>query len=223
MKAGGREIISSIIVQFKFNCKFVTTSPADFSYYSKHDSFLAIHLIYYRLHLYLFENGNLQALKKIFLYKLTGLNFLIVILLIASSFCFLFVVPLLFLLTSNLFDILGYHFTLIRRTTKMPEKEIIKAYRINQLMFDALLFVILGLLFGWIPALCGVLLKIFGVQDVAYYLFLQKELPGKWHWLGFTPLGAMKKNLTKKEVLAQAITGVVICAVILFFYYNYLK
>ena len=103
----------------------------------------------------------------------------------------------------------------------MPGKEIIKAYRINQLMFDAMLFVILGLLFGWIPALCGVLLKIFGVQDVTYYMFLQKELPDNWHWLKFTPLGSIKKILTKSEVLTQAVTGVIICAAALFFYFYY--
>ncbi len=102
----------------------------------------------------------------------------------------------------------------------MPEKEIIKAYRINQLMFDIMLFVILGLLFGWIPALCGMLLKIFGVQDVAYYIFLQKKLPDQWHWLEFTPLGFIKKNLTRVEVVIQSISGIIICAAILVFYFN---
>jgi hypothetical protein len=139
------------------------------------------------------------------------------------TFYYPFVVPVLFLLLSNLFDILGYHFTLIRRTTKMPEKEIIKAYRINQLMFDLMLLLIFGLLFGWIPALCGALLKIFGVQDVTYYIFLQKPLPEKWHWLKFTPFGAIKKNLTKFEVVAQAITGTVICAAVLVYYFNFWK
>lgn len=127
-------------------------------------------------------------------------------------------VPVLFLLTSNLFDILGYHFTLIRRTTTMPEREIIKAYRINQLMFDIMLFVILGLLFGWLSALCGVILKFFGVQDVTYYIFLQKPLPEEWHWLKWTPLGVVKKNLLKKEVILQAMAGVVISFAILIAY-----
>ncbi|MBT8379909.1 MAG: hypothetical protein KJN64_11850 [Ignavibacteria bacterium] len=163
----------------------------------------------------------MNSLKNIFLYKLTGLNFLFVILLTILSFYIPFVVPLLFLLASNLFDILGYHFTLIRRTTKMPEKEIIKAYRINQLMFDMLLLLILGLLFGWIPALCGALLKMFGVQDVTYYLFLQKPLPEKWHWLKFTPFGFIKNNLTRIEVVVQAITGIVICTAVLVYYFNF--
>ena len=103
----------------------------------------------------------------------------------------------------------------------MPEHEIIKAYRINQLMFDAMLFVILGILFGWIPALGGVLLKLFGVQDVTYYIFLQKSLPDKWHWLKFTPLGFIKKNLTKMEVILQAVTGIILCAIVLILYYNF--
>ncbi|MDZ7624972.1 MAG: hypothetical protein U5J96_11110 [Ignavibacteriaceae bacterium] len=147
------------------------------------------------------------TLKNIFFYKLTGLNFLLVLLLVALSFYTPFAVPFLFLLTSNLFDILGYHFTLIRRTTTMPEKEIIKAYRINQLMFDVMLLIILGLLFGWVPALCGVILKLSGAQDVTYYIFLKKSLPEKWHWLRWTPLGWFKKILTKNEVVFQAVVG----------------
>jgi hypothetical protein len=137
------------------------------------------------------------------------------LLLIAISFYTPFAVPVLFLLVSNLFDILGYHFTLIRRTTTMPEKEIIKAYRINQLMFDVMLLIILGLLFGWVPAICGVILKLFGMQDITYYIFLQKPLPEKWTWLMWTPLGSIKKILTKNEVITQAIAGVIISGTIL--------
>ncbi|MGB5530415.1 MAG: hypothetical protein WBQ32_10650 [Ignavibacteriaceae bacterium] len=141
-----------------------------------------------------------------------------VLILSITSFYTPFTVPFLFLLTSNLFDILGYHFTLIRRTTTLPEREIIKAYRINQLMFDIMLFLILGLLFGWIPALCGTVLKIFGAQDVTYYIFLQKQLPEKWHWLRFTPLGLLKKLLTKNEVLLQATVGLILSFAILIAY-----
>ena len=102
----------------------------------------------------------------------------------------------------------------------MPEKEIIKAYRINQLMFDVMLFIFLGLSFGWIPALCGVVLKIFGAQDITYYIFLQKPLPEKWHWLRWTPLGWFKRILNKKEVILQAIAGLVICVMILLLHFN---
>jgi hypothetical protein len=100
----------------------------------------------------------------------------------------------------------------------MPEQEIIKAYRINQLMFDAMLLIFLGLLFGWVPALCGVILKLFGVQDVTYYIFLKKSLPEKWHWLKWTPLGWFKNILTKKEVIFQVVVGLAICAIILLLY-----
>lgn len=161
------------------------------------------------------------TLKNIFYYKLTGLNFLLVLLLIAISFFTPFAVPLLFLLVSNLFDILGYHFTLIRRSTTMPEKEIIKAYRINQLMFDIMLFIFLGLLFGWMPAFCGIILKLFGVQDVTYYIFLKKSLPEEWTWLRWTPIGWFKNILIKKEVLSQAITGLIISYGILILYLNF--
>jgi hypothetical protein len=103
----------------------------------------------------------------------------------------------------------------------MPEKVIIKAYRINQLMFDVMLLIILGLSFGWVPASCGVILKLFGVQDITYYIFLQKQLPEKWHWLKWTPLGLFKKNPTKIEVVVQAITGIIICIVILILYFKF--
>ena len=142
------------------------------------------------------------------------------IFLIALSYYTVFAVPILFLLASNLFDILGYHFTLIRRTTVMPEGEIIKAYRINQLMFDLMLFVVLGLTFGWIPALAGVILKFFGLQDILYYIFLQKQLPEQWHWLRWTPFGLLRKTLTKEQVVIQALIGVIISfiTIILFLY-----
>ena len=102
----------------------------------------------------------------------------------------------------------------------MPEQEIIKAYRINQLMFDAMLFIFLGLLFGWVPALCGVILKLFGAQDVAYYIFLQRPLPEEWHWLRWTPLGWFKNILTKNEVVFQAIAGLMICVALLLLHFN---
>jgi hypothetical protein len=100
----------------------------------------------------------------------------------------------------------------------MPEQEIIKAYRINQLMFDIMLLIILGLVFGWLTALCGALLKLFGVQDITYYIFLQKPLPGKWHWLKWTPFGLIKKILSKEEVIIQAILGGIISFAIIILY-----
>ncbi|MBE0572939.1 MAG: hypothetical protein IH618_15460 [Ignavibacteriaceae bacterium] len=103
----------------------------------------------------------------------------------------------------------------------MPEQEIIKAYRIIQLMFDVMLLIILGLLFGWVSAFCCAILKFFGVQDVTYYIFLRKSLPQEWHWLNWTPLGSVKKILTKNEVVAQAITGVIISYGILLLYLKF--
>jgi len=99
----------------------------------------------------------------------------------------------------------------------MPEIEIIKAYRVNQSMFDVMLFIFLGLLFGWIPAFCGVILKLFGAQDVTYYIFLQKPLPEKWHWLRWTPLGWFKNILTKNDVIFQAALGFIFSYAILIF------
>lgn len=100
----------------------------------------------------------------------------------------------------------------------MPEREIIKAYRINQLMFDVMLFIALGLLFGWVSSFCGVILKLFGMQDITYYIFLQKSFPEKWHWLKWTPFGLFKSILTRKEVIAQALVGIIISLAVLIFY-----
>jgi len=165
----------------------------------------------------------METIKKIFSYKLTGLNFLLVLLFIFLAVHSALAVPVLFILVSNLFDILGYHFTLIRRSTTLPEKEIIKAYRINQMMFDFMLMIVLGLLFGWVTSLCGVVMKITGVQDIAYYVFLRKPLPETWHWLRWTPFGWFRKILTKTEVIFQAAAGVLIAYTILFIYLRFLS
>ena len=151
-------------------------------------------------------------------YRLVWLNFFAVIIFLTLSFYSYWAVVLLFIFCSNLYDILGYHFTLIRRTTKMPEKIIIKSYRINQLMFDIVLLILLGLYFGWVFSLCGAILKIFGLQDLLYYFFLQKELPLKWTWMKWTPLGFIKGDLSRLEIILQGIFGTIICLLILIFY-----
>ncbi len=134
-------------------------------------------------------------------YRLVWLNILLSVIFIIPSFCFYQTSAFLFVLLSNLFDILGYHFSLIRRTNQLPEKIIIHSYRINQFMFDLLLLVIIGIQFSWITSLAGWIMKEFGLQDVFYYLFLQEKLPDKWTWMKWTPLGFLKGNLTKNEIV----------------------
>jgi len=160
----------------------------------------------------------MHDLINILKYRLVWLNFLVAVLLLLFTFYNNWAVPVFFIVCSNLYDILGYHFTLIRRTTKMPEKIIIKSYRINQLMFDVVLLILLGLYFGWIPALCGTILKLFGVQDLLYYFFLQKELPLKWTWMKWTPLGFIKGDLSRVEIILQGIFGTIIFLIIFFYY-----
>lgn len=157
----------------------------------------------------------MKEIIKLLKYRLVWLNFVLLIILLLLSFYSYWAAPLLFIVCSNLFDILGYHFTLIRRTTKMPEKIIIKSYRITQLMFDIVLLILLGLYFGWVFSLCGATLKIFGLQDLLYYFFLQKELPLKWTWMKWTPLGFLKGDLSRGEVITQGIFGCIICVIIL--------
>lgn len=157
----------------------------------------------------------MNELINILKYRLVGLNVLLVLLIGAISFYEFRFAPLLFILLSNLYDVLGYHFSLIRRSTQLPEKIIIRSYRINQMMFDVLLLILIGLLFDWIASLSGWILKQFGLQDVLYYLFLSKKLPDKWTWMKWTPLGFFKGDLSKKEVLLQAVTGVILSLFIL--------
>ena len=148
-------------------------------------------------------------------YRLVGLNLVFCIIFVFISLNFFEGAAFLFILLSNLFDILGYHFTLIRRTKQLPEKIIIHSYRINQFMYDLLLLIIIGFLFGWMVALSGWIMKLFGLQDVFYYLFLQEKLPAKWTWMRWTPLGLIKGNLTRNEIIFQALIGIVISTTLL--------
>lgn len=148
-------------------------------------------------------------------YRLVWLNLLLCIVFTILSFYFFETAAFLFVLLSNLFDILGYHFSLVRRTNQLPEKIIIHSYRINQFMYDLLLIIIIGMQFDWIAALCGWIMKQFGLQDILYYIFLKISLPQKWSWMKWTPLGFIKGNLTRVEIITQAILGVLIAVVLL--------
>ena len=160
----------------------------------------------------------MKDLLSILKYELITLNAVLTLLFIGLVYYSPFAVPVLFILASNLYDILGYHFILIRRLDYLPEKEYIRSYRIIQLMFDITLLLLLGVSFGWIPSLCGGLLKIFGVQDLLYYIFLKKPFPKIWTWLKWTPLGFFKRKLTLTEVTIQAIAGIILIVLILLHY-----
>lgn len=157
----------------------------------------------------------MKDILNILKYKYLSLNLVLIPSFLMLVYYTKLAVPALYILASNLFDILGYHFILIRRQNFLPEKEYIKSYRIIQLMFDITLLLLLGLSFGWIPALCGGLLKIFGVQDMLYYIFLKKSFPRVWTWLKWTPLGFFKRKLNLIEVLAQAMAGIILSIFIL--------
>jgi hypothetical protein len=154
-------------------------------------------------------------IKNVFKYKLVWLNAVLCVMSGALSFLFYEFAALLFVLLSNLFDILGYHFSLIRRTNQLPEKIIIHSYRINQFMFDVLLLLIIGIQFDWIAALAGWIMKEFGLQDVFYYLFLKEKLPSKWNWMKWTPLGFFKGDLSKNEIIFQVVVGIIIAIMLL--------
>ena len=82
-------------------------------------------------------------------------------------------------------------------------------------MYDVLLLILIGIQFDWIAAVAGWIMKEFGVQDILYYLFLKTPLPQKWTWMKWTPLGFLKGDLTKKEIVLQAIIGIGISVVLL--------
>lgn len=159
----------------------------------------------------------MRELIKIFQYKLVWLNILICLLFLIASFYYSQLSAFLFIFASNLFDILGYHFVLIRRSNQIPDKIIVRSYRINQFLFDLLLLILIGILFSWLASLSGWIMKLFGLQDILYYKILNMPLPEKWTWMKWTPLGFIKGNLKKSEIILQALVGTIISIVILFF------
>ena len=159
----------------------------------------------------------MKEILAILKYKLIGLNLLLVILSGATMFISIYFVPVFFILISNLYDILGYHFTLIRRSKIMPEKVIIRSYRVTQLMFDLTLLILTAVLFNPFVSFSSAVLKVFGVQDILYYVFLRMELPEKWTWLKWTPLGMIFKTLSKTQVIIQCLFGIFLAVLILIY------
>lgn len=157
----------------------------------------------------------MNELIKIFRYKFIWLNIVLSILFLTASFFLYEASTLLFILVSNIYDVLGYHFTLRRLGKEIPDKIIVKSYRVNQFLFDVLLLLLIGIQFDWIAALAGWIMKNFGLQDVFYYLFLKEKLPEKWNWMKWTPLGFFKGTLTKNEIIIQSIFGILIAVIIL--------
>ena len=148
-------------------------------------------------------------------YRLVWVNLFLCVFFVILSFYFFKTAAFLFVLLSNLFDILGYHFSLIRRSKQLPEKIVIHSYRINQFMYDVLLLIIIGLHFDWIASFAGWILKFFGLQDVLYYIFLKEKLPQKWSWMKWTPLGFFMGDLNRNEIVAQTIIGILISLLLL--------
>lgn len=154
-------------------------------------------------------------LLNILKYRLIWLNLLLCSIAGFFSFFVFEFSALFFVLLSNIFDILGYHFTLIRRTKETPDKIIVKSYRVIQFLFDVLLLLLIGIQFDWIASITGWIMKLFGLQDIFYYVFLKEKLPEKWNWMKWTPLGFFKGTLTKNEIVIQAAVGVTISVILL--------
>jgi len=170
-------------------------------------------------------------------YKLIWLNAIlgvVSILLVLKGFYFL--MPVVYLFLSNLYDMLGY-FVVLRRFWGLSKYEIecnnhkvfvyvqegdikderiIAAYRIIQNMFDWLLFLFIWVTTGIKYAIAGKITKWFAAQDILFYLFLKVKLPEIWTWLEWTPLGLIKKGegLKNREVINQAIVGIILAMLI---------
>lgn len=157
----------------------------------------------------------MKEVLEIFRYRLLWLNFILLVVSAVLMFNYNIISLVTFALMINMYDILGYHFTLIRRTTKLPDKVIIKAYRIHQMMFEFLAAILIGLMVGWEYSIGCVIIKFFGVQDALYYLFLQKKFPDKFTWMKWTPLGIIKGDLSKFEVIFQTAIGIIISILII--------
>lgn len=159
----------------------------------------------------------MKELIEILKYKLLWLNILFCVIFGVASFYYAPLASLFFILLSNLFDVLGYHFSLIRRSDKLPEKIIVHSYRINQFLFDLLLLILVALQFGYAESISGWVLKLFGLQDIFYYIFLQTPLPLSWNWMKWTPLGFIKGVLNRKEIIIQAFVGIIISVLLFVF------
>lgn len=157
----------------------------------------------------------MKELVSIFRYKLIWLNIILLIFSSALMFSYNFFSLVTFALAINLYDILGYHFTLIRRSTQLPDKIIIRAYRIHQLLFEILITLLIGLIAGWKYSIASLIIKWFGLQDILYYLFLQKKIPDKFTWMKWTPFGILKGDLSKFEVIFQSVIGIIISILII--------
>jgi hypothetical protein len=172
-------------------------------------------------------------------------NFLVIlVVLLMAVGGFVFVVPLLYLFATNLFDVLGY-FVVLRRfwgvrkievgledkktavfisEGDLPDATILAAYRVIQNMFDYLLFAFIWIVWSWKYALVGAVLKWFAWQDLLFYWVVKYPLPSVWTWLSWTPWGLLnlvfknRRELKNSEVLAQAVVGLVIGVVLLFIF-----
>lgn len=157
----------------------------------------------------------MREFLEILKYRLVSLNVVLIILSAALMFLIPFLSVVTFMLLINLYDILGYHFTLIRRTTQLPPIIFIRAYRIHQFLYEVLLILFIGLLFNPKYSIACIILKWFGLQDILYYLFLQKEIPDKFTWMKWTPFGFIKGDLSKFEVIFQVTIGIIIAILII--------
>lgn len=143
-----------------------------------------------------------------------GSGILGVLLFIAAPFLNILFLPA-FLLVFNAFDLLGYRNVLRAELYEDPTNKCTPSYRIMQTMFEISLLTIIALTSNIYVAAAVKLSHWFGAQDVLYYLIGKYRIEGIFTWLKWTPLGICKGWLTPKEVELQALTGVILSAILI--------
>lgn len=139
------------------------------------------------------------------------------ILLLVLSFIYKPLALFGYLLVFNGFDLFGYRDCAEGIRHNYNYRTV--AYRIDQTLFQLFLLAFIWTAYGWQYAVLGEALHWFGWQDILYYLIGNYRLSKTWSWLGWTPLGIIKKKpLTKNEVVLQAIAGLGLVVGILYYF-----
>lgn len=160
--------------------------------------------------------NNLINLLK---YKYIWFNIILAVISILLAYSYNFLAPLFFIFITNVFDIYGYYFVLVHKKTIWPDDEIVKAYRIIQFMFDLSILSFIFVQFGPLQTSISLLLKMFGLQDLLYFLILQKKYPANWTWMGFTPIGLFVKKIPNTIIVLQGILALFIALIMNLIFY----
>jgi len=115
----------------------------------------------------------------------------------------------------TLYDVFGYDFLVMTDSTAVDTLQqlpslgpayaaSLNAYRILQITLQTVLTAMVWFAAGRRAAAAALLLWWGGVCDVLYYALTMRELPLRWDWMWFTPVGIFVDVLPLWLVMAQA-------------------